>query len=101
MRQAVVVEGTMSIRQPGSDRDVGPAAAPGMDGVWSARLRGQSPCAVPDGHSPLGDRREPQRLAAYSSAPLGRIEQTLVFDDGVTIRHAGDVIGDCAGAAGF
>src|SRR5687767_5141937 len=27
-----------------------PAAAPGTDGIWSARLRGQSPCAVPEGH---------------------------------------------------
>src|SRR5688572_7118550 len=50
-------------------------AAPGMDGIWSARLRGQSPCAVPEGHSPLDGRREPPTPL---SAPLSRIKQTFV-----------------------
>jgi hypothetical protein len=41
--------GPMSIRQLKKE---GPffSSAPGTDGVWSARLRGQSPCAVPEGH---------------------------------------------------
>jgi hypothetical protein len=41
--------GPVSIRQLKKE---GPffSSAPGTDGVWSARLRGQSPCAVPEGH---------------------------------------------------
>ena len=42
--------GPMSFRQLNKTGMFFTVAAPGMDGVWSARLRGQSPCAVPEGH---------------------------------------------------
>jgi hypothetical protein len=54
--------GPMSIRQLGK-QDVFYSSAPGTDGIGSTRLRGQRPCAVPEGH---GTHQPPQTTEAVS-----------------------------------
>ena len=66
--------GPMSIRQL---KNEGPffSSAPGTDGVRSTRLRGQGPCAVPEGH-----RAHQPSPAAKVSFPALVLNQPIQHD---------------------